>query len=335
MTRIVVLGAGAIGCYVGGRLVAAGCEATFIGRPPAGDAIAKTGLTLSDYQDRRAYIAPDDIEWSSTPEVLAAADIILVCVKSGGTEEAARQIAEHAPEDVTVVSLQNGVSNEKVLQAYCGSRPVLGGMVAFNVVSPKTGHFHQSTEGKVIIEHGEKSAWLVERLNAAGIDAGETGDIKGVKWGKLLLNLNNGLNVLSGVPLVEQLQDRDYRAVLAAAMEETFAVLKKAGITPAAISAARPSVIPRILNLPNWLFRIVAARMLAMDKSARSSMWDDLQRGRVPEIDELNGAVVGLGNSIGISTPVNTGIVLAVKNAFLSGNSPCLKGSELRRLLNI
>lgn len=335
MTKIAIFGAGAIGCYVGGRLAASGNDIIFIGRKRLGDEIGNAGLTLSNLRDERSHIEAGNVRWKTGPNDLSDAEIILVCVKSGGTEEAARHIAQYAPEGAVVVSLQNGVSNDKILRTHCGERHVLGGMVAFNVVSPAAGHFHQSTDGKVIIEAGVRSADLVAKLRDTGIDAGQTNDIEGVKWGKLLLNLNNGLNVLSGLPLVDQLLDQDYRLVLSAAMAETLNVLRSARIEPAVIAAANPSLIVRVLKLPTWIFRILAAQMLAMDKTARSSMWDDLQHDRKSEVDELNGAVVALGKDVGVATPVNSVIVSEVKSAFAARKSPAYSGHQLRALVGI
>ena len=117
-----------------------------------------------------------------------------------------------------------------------------------------------------------------------------------VQWGKLLLNLNNALNALSGLPLATQLADRRWRLLLAAQIEEALAVLKAAGIAPARIEGVPPRLIPSILRLPDWLFRLVARRMLAIDPAARSSMWEDLAARRPTEIDYLQGAILALAD---------------------------------------
>ena len=116
----------------------------------------------------------------------------------------------------------------------------------------------------------------------------------GVLWGKLMLNLNNALNALSGVPLATQLADRRWRLILARQIAEALGVLKAAGIKPARIEGVPPGMIPRILRLPDWLFRRVARRMLAIDPEARSSMWEDLHRHRPTEIGYLQGAILAL-----------------------------------------
>jgi 2-dehydropantoate 2-reductase len=126
-----------------------------------------------------------------------------------------------------------------------------------------------------------------------------------VQWGKLLLNLNNPVNALSDLPLRAQLKDREYRGVLAALQTEALAALKAADIRPVKVTTVSPRMLPHILRLPNWLFTRVAARMLRMDENARSSMWDDVQQGRVTEIDDLCGAVVRLATQYGAPAPLN------------------------------
>ena len=140
---------------------------------------------------------------------------------------------------------------------------------------------------------------LRETLNVPGAPTREHHDMASVQWGKLLLNLNNALNALAGVPLATQLADRRWRLILAAQIREGLRVLKAAGVRPARIEAVPPGLIPRILRLPNWLFRRVAARMLAIDPQARSSMWEDLERRRPTEIDDLQGAILALGKKSG------------------------------------
>ncbi len=169
-------------------------------------------------------------------------------------------------------------------------------MVPFNVVQTREvdgrPRFHRATSGKVLI--GTGIAGLRSLLDVPGLAVGEQADIKAVQWGKLLFNLNNALNALSGLPLATQLADRRWRRLLAAQIEEALAVLRASGIRPARIESVPPGLIPFILRLPDAVFRVAARRMLAIDPQARSSMWEDLERRRSTEIDHLQGAIVTL-----------------------------------------
>ena len=121
----------------------------------------------------------------------------------------------------------------------------------------------------------------------------EHGDIVGVQW-KLVVNLNNAVNALAGIPLAEELSDRRWRLLLARQMDEALAVLKSHGIQPRAVGTIHPRIMALALRLPDPLFRVVAGRMLEVDPDARSSMWDDLEAHRQTEIDHLQGAILPL-----------------------------------------
>ena len=95
-------------------------------------------------------------------------------------------------------------------------------------------------------------------------------DMPAVQWGKLLLNLNNPINALSGLPLREQLLDRGYRSLLAPMQQEALNALRHAGIHPARVTPLPAAWLPHLLRLPTPLFRFLAARMLRIAPQARS-----------------------------------------------------------------
>ena len=317
--RIAVAGAGSIGCYVGGCLTLAGREVTLLLRPALAETIARHGLRISDLDGADRVLAPSEVRLATDPAAaFAEADVVLVTVKSGATEAMAGLIAEHAASGATVVSLQNGVGNVDVLLARLGGMArVVPGMVPFNVVQTSAAgqppRFHRATSGTVQI--GAGVAGLRQALAVKGVAVAESGDMAGVLWGKLLLNLNNALNALAGIPLAAELSDKRWRRLLARQIEEGLKVLEAAGIRPARIEGVPPGSIPRILRLPNWLFRRVAASMLAIDPEARSSMWEDLERRRPTEIGHLQGAILGLAAKTGVRVPLTERIVRLVKEA--------------------
>jgi 2-dehydropantoate 2-reductase len=317
--RIVVAGAGSVGCYVGGCLALAGRDVTLLLRPALAEAIAGAGLRISDLDGMDLRLAPSAVRLATAPEAaFAEADIVLVTVKSGDTAAMAQLIVEHGSSGATVVSLQNGVGNVDVLLARLGGMArVVAGMVPFNVVQTLAAgeppRFHRATGGTIQI--GAGVAGLRAALDVKGAPVAESRDMAGVLWGKLLLNLNNALNALAGMPLAAELADKRWRRLLAAQIEEGLGVLKAAGIRPARIEGVPPGAIPRILRLPGWLFRRVAGRMLAIDPEARSSMWEDLVAGRPTEIDHLQGAILALAAKTRVRVPLTQRIVRLVKEA--------------------
>jgi 2-dehydropantoate 2-reductase len=329
MNNIAILGAGAVGCFVGGKLRANGHRVVFVGRQSTVDTLQQNGLLLTQLDGPQSVVSAEEIEASVDAAIMADCELVLVCVKSQDTEDAARQIARHCAGDTTIVSLQNGVTNARVLARHLGARSIAAGMVGFNVVVGGEGRFHRATEGGIVMKDTVKTRALSDALGASGISAAVHSDMQSILWAKLLLNLNNALNVLSDVPLVEQLSDRSYRLVLALMVDEALTALKAARIRPAAFGKVRPRAIPFILRLPNWAFKRAASAMLAMDPHARSSMWEDLQAKRAPEVDYLNGAVAALAREVGTSAKTNDVVIGLVKSAFDEGRSPKLSGNVL------
>jgi 2-dehydropantoate 2-reductase len=329
--RIAVLGAGSVGCLIGGAWQAAGIDVRFIGRKRLASDIAAHGLTITTNAGWERHFRPDEVRYSTDAATLAGADIITVCVKSADTGEAARDIAAHATPGAVVVSFQNGVSNVEVLKSTLGDRfDVAAGMVPFNCAYLGDGKFHKGVAGSPLC--AEERAILRDVSKAA--DDGPAPlellrDMAGIAWGKLLINLNNATNALSGLTLLEQLRQRDYRRVFAATMREGLRVLDKAGIEPAKIGAVGPRMMPLVIGSPDWLFNNLFVKKWKIDAKARSSMADDLAAGRKTEVDYLNGELVRLAEKLSMDAPVNRAIVRLVHEAE-AGAKP-LGPAELRR----
>jgi 2-dehydropantoate 2-reductase len=300
--RIAIFGAGSVGCFIGGCWQAAGLPITFIGRRSFSDAIAKNGLTVSDYSGWQRHLAA--VDYRTDPADLRKADIIALTVKSGATAEAAREIAEHGRRGATVVSFQNGISNVDVLQRELGGRfEVLRGMVPYNVAYLGDGRFHKGVAGWLYAEDTPEMRKLAGRIGDGPAALNLSHDMLGLAWGKLLINLNNAVNALSGRTLLDQLRQRDYRRVVAASQREGLGLLKQAGIEPAKVGV-NPRILPAVIGSPDWLFNNVFLRRWKIDAKARSSMADDLAADRRTEVDFINGELVSLADRLGVNAPV-------------------------------
>lgn len=315
--KVVVFGAGMIGLYVGG-LLARHADVRFIGRPSMLDPLSE-GLKLTDADGLDLELKPDDFRRSMEPQALADAELVLVTTKSMATGDAADAIARHAPERALIVSLQNGVSNIALLRERLPGRTVLAGMVPFNVAQRTPHHFHRGTGGGLMVEKSEALSAHEKLFSTSSIPLQTRDDMPGVQWGKLLVNLNNAVNALSGVSLAEQLRQRDYRRAWALSLKEGLALLKAAGIEPVDAIAMPLKLMPQIMSLPDSIyFYVVAAAggaKVRVDPHARSSMADDLARGRATEVDYLQGELVRLAERLGRSAPVNAHMVRLVKAA--------------------
>ena len=329
--HFIVLGAGAIGCYVGGRLAAHGQSVCLVGRPHALAPLQAYGLRVSDLDgfDRQVPATAMTLAHSLAQAAPGPDSVILLCVKSGATAAAASELAAACAPGTPVISLQNGVDNVARIAALAPNLNVLAGMVPYNVVL-RGAHVHRATAGPMQWQRDAITERIAPVFNAAGLATVLPPDIRAVQWGKLLLNLNNPVNALSDLPLRQELLDRDCRRVFAALQTEALSVMACAGITPAQVTAVSPTVLPHVLRLPNWLFTRLARRMLQIDATARSSMWDDLEAGRVTEIDALSGAVVRLAAEHGMAAPLNKKMC-----AWLGGPRQRLTGAQMRGLLGV
>jgi 2-dehydropantoate 2-reductase len=323
--RVAILGAGSVGCFIGGAWAAAGLPVTLVGRARIARDIGEHGLTLSDYSGWQTRLG--DVDYRTEPSAITDADIIALTVKSGATEEAAREIAQHGRDGVTVVSFQNGISNVDVLSRELGGRfEVVRGMVPYNVAYLGEGTFHKGVAGDLYAEDRPKTRALAERIGGGPAALRLSDDMLGLAWGKLLINLNNAVNALSGRTLVEELRERDYRRVFAASMREGLRLLDRAKIEPAKVGAVGPRLLPLIVGSPDWLFNNVFLRKWKIDAKARSS---DLVAGRKTEIDYINGELVALADKIGAKAPVNRRIVELIRKA--EAGAPPWAPAALRR----
>ncbi|OEY65464.1 2-dehydropantoate 2-reductase [Marinobacter sp. X15-166B] len=304
--RVVIFGAGSVGCYIGARLLAAGADVVLVGRPRLQTLLQAQPLIATDLTGFRCQLTLPVHRYVGAMAAAGPADLVLVTVKSAATEEAGRQLASHVRSGTPVLSLQNGISNAARLQHMLPAARVLTGMVPFNVLQQAPGHFHQGTEGRLMVELDETLSPALPWFERAGLPLEQRQDMTAVMWSKLLLNLNNPINALSGLPLLEQLSNRDFRRCLAMAQREALAMLKEAGTPTAQLTRLPMAWIPLVMSSPNWLFARLAKQMLAIDPLARSSMWEDLEAGRPTEVDWINGEVVTLAQSLGRPAPVNS-----------------------------
>jgi 2-dehydropantoate 2-reductase len=326
---VIVAGAGSIGCFVGGVLADASRRVSLLARPRVIEEINRNGLRVTSFEGFDRTLKPGQLSLSDDPAIFKDAGAVLVTVKSTDTADIAGLIAQHAPPDAVIVSLQNGVGNVSVLRERLPGRRVLAGMVPFNVIALGEGRFHRATSGDIVIEQDE--AATAAQLSVPHLTMRPAGNIVGVQWGKLLLNLNNALNALSNLPLREQLAQRSWRALFADQMAEGLAAMKAEGIRPVASTPVPPALTPHLLRLPDAVFRLLLGRTMKIDPEARSSMWEDLQRGRRTEVDYLQGVIAQIAGRHGLQVPLSARIVGLIKRAEADGKgSPGLTPEQIR-----
>ena len=288
--KIAVMGAGAVGCWFGGMLARAGHEVTLVARAGHVEAIRRDGLLMESASSRaqvRVHAAPD-------ASAVAQAALVLFCVKSTATEAAGASIAPWLAPACTLVSLQNGVDNAERLQAAAG-RPALAAVVRVATEMAGPGHVRHHGGGELTLADGEPGRRLAEVLRPAGITVRLSGNLAGEQWTKLTVNCAlNALSAIAQKPFGPLLRVEGVDPLMRLVVEECLAVARAAGVRPAG---------------DPW----EALRRSASQVGQSSSMAQDLARGRPGEIDHLNGYVVRRGENLGVPTPANRCLQVAIR----------------------
>lgn len=333
-TKIAILGAGSIGCYLGGLLASQGLDVIFIGREKLKRATQENGLTLTHFSRANIEIEPRDIVVETSPNRLSECEIILICTKSQDTALAAANIKEFAPPKSHVISCQNGVANIPILQENLKSKQhiLIGTIVPFNVTPSGMGRFHCGTDGPLHFSR-QLPSFIEQAFEATGQAVLSGGNFEGDQWAKLIVNLNNGLNALSGTTLHNSLMQKPYRKALHMCLTEAINIIASSGISVGHFNGRSPKSLLRTLSLPNWAYKVVMQKIVKIDAKARSSMLDDLEAGRPSEINFLQGEIVKQAKKINHKAPYNQIILDAVGTAFKTGESPKLSGKDILDLL--
>lgn len=328
-----IVGAGSIGCYLGAHLCQDNAlDVKFFGRETMALELAAHGLSVTSYNHQTYFAQP--VAFFSSLNSLIECDLVLLTVKATALVPMLSQLKRFLRPQVPVVAMQNGIGIGEML-AQDLPNPVLRAIVPFNVVKNSAGQFHRATSGNIVWQHNEFKVvnYVISVFNRLQLQVELCTDITRAEYGKLLLNLNNALNAISGLPLQQELMDKDFRLLLSYAMQEWLTICARTGTRPVSYTRLPNTMLPWLLRLPTPLFRRIAASMLTMDAQARSSMWDDLQAKKRTEIMFLNGAVVRLGQLHQLPTPVNTLLVEQIKR-LESGEVLQLTAKELLRQLN-
>ncbi|HWJ75721.1 MAG TPA: 2-dehydropantoate 2-reductase [Kaistia sp.] len=289
--RIVVMGAGAVGCYFGGMLALAGHAVTLVARPVHVAAIRHDGLLIerADGPHRVHLAATED------PDAVATAELVLFCVKSTDTELAGETIRPHLRAGTAIWSLQNGVDNAERLARTLG-RPVSASVVYVAAGMAGPGHVRHHGRGELIVEPGPGNDLAAAAFTEAGLPVTVSVDVATALWTKLVINCAyNAISAISGLPYGGFVGEPGVSDMMRDVVEECRAVAAATGI-----------------RLPDDLWHQVRAIATTM-KGQMSSTAMDLARGRPTEIDHLNGYVVAKGAEHGVATPVNRALLLLVK----------------------
>jgi 2-dehydropantoate 2-reductase len=296
--RVLVLGAGGVGGYFGGRLRRADQQVTVLARGAHAAAIRRRGLIVRSALDGEWVVHPEVVEQVGGP----AADVVLLTVKAFDTEAVLAQARPAIGPRTVVLSLQNGVVSAETIERAYGPGHAVGGVAYVFATIEAPGIISHRLAGSIAL--GELDGTVTERVKglrdalvAAGVATDLSTDILRVLWEKyVFICAQAGMTALTRQP-IGVLRDipaawRMYREIL----DEVTALGRKCGVGLAAdaVDAA-----------------LAAAAALAPE--ARSSLASDLTAGKRLELEELHGHAVRLGERLGVPTPMTFAVYAALK----------------------
>ncbi len=315
--KALIIGAGAIGCLVGGKLAQAGHEVTLAARPGTAAIIRQQGVEMHDSRGRHHITAIAAAGSIAAAFHLAAYDLAILTVKSYDTATALNefvQVAGSAPPPV--LSLQNGVGNEEALATALGGANVLAGVITtpVSVLGPAVVQVDKPAYTLGLSPwHADAPAPLVDAtqtaLTQAGFSVTRYADAQSMKWTKLLMNMmgNAVCAILDMTPAQEMAEDVLVDLEIDA-WREALAVMQAANIRPANLGGYPFRLLaPLIRTLPKPLLRSALRVKAGGARGGKMpSLHIDLHSGRKQsEVAWLNGAVAKKGEEVGVRTPIN------------------------------
>ncbi len=301
--HVIIVGAGALGSYVGG-LLSRVTRVSLIGREPHLTVIRENGLRITGLTDDIfhpvAAINPEDIP----PET---GKVFIFTVKGYNTDFAVHTILQFVQEDDVFLTLQNGVGNDEILREHFGKKGILAGVTSNGITFAGPGHIIHAGTGETVIgaldqEYDEIALDLTELFNEAGIQTRVTRNICGEVWAKLIVN-----TAINPITAITHLRNGEVLA-----HPELLETVE--GVVNEVVRTAREHSI----RLPPCDMLEKTLGVLKNTANNKSSMLQDVERGRRTEIDFINGAVVRYAREAGIEVPLNntlTAMVKAIENA--------------------
>lgn len=297
--RIVVLGAGAVGCFFGGVLARAGKDVLLIARDNHVQAIKKNGLFM-ECQTFQEHVT---IEASSRIEDIADADLILCCVKSPDTERAIREIKALIKSDTLILSLQNGVDNAERISQVVPNK-VISAVVYVAAGMGGNGHVKHFGRGELIIGVANQAESISSELQeiceiflSANIPCAVSNNIQRELWLKFLVNCSyNGISAIGQITYGEMAQQENTWQLINDLTTEFLLVAHHENIDISEDEAQR-----------------VNEQIAKTMAGQRSSTAQDLLRHKPTEIDYLNGLIVRKAKEHGLKVPNHQAIYTLVK----------------------
>jgi 2-dehydropantoate 2-reductase len=312
------MGCGAVGGVIAGGLLRAGHNLEIVTHNAQSAAAINTdGLRVTTPEGMWTVPATAHVHLD---DVAGTFDAAYLAMKATEVEQSARAVAGRLSPEGYVVTLQNGVVEDRVA-GILGRERVVGALVGWGTTMHAPGVYEMTSRGELVI--GELDGRVTPRaqqvkavLDAAAPTTVST-NIYGVLWSKLAINcVITTLGAVSGQLLGDMLRRRDVRRLALVLISEVVDVAQAQGITlepvGGTLDLARLYLLPnrRAAGFsPNLVTKHVIILLVGIKfRRLKSSMLQSLERGRRPEIDFMNGYVVAKGREVSVDTPANAAL---------------------------
>ena len=292
--RIAIMGSGGVGAYVGSRLQAAGEDVVFIARGAHLAALQKDGLRVE------SPVHPlhlPTVKAVQEPSMVGPVDLIIFAVKLGDTETAARSLAPMLGTETRILTLQNGIDSVDLITPHIGAAKVRGGVIYVSAVIDRPGVIRSPGGLHVIVAdaaHGDPvmADFFAACARAMALDAKPSDAIAVTLWEKFIaLTSLSGTTSLLRASMGQILAHPETRILQRQLVDEAVAVGRAAG------QVTRADLADEIM-----------AKLASMPYAFRSSMSEDLERGKPLELRWLSGRVHALGLEFGVPTPGHSAV---------------------------
>jgi len=315
MAQHLIFGAGLIGGFMAGSFASNGLAVSVVGRETMRQRFAGD-FTVTDYNGHEAIVSNINfIASGEKPEI--EFDFIWLTVKCTGLVQALIDLKPYVSDNTVILSCQNGLGSDAAVKAVFPENIVRRVIMTSNVALQSDVHLHRGSQGDLFVEAHvcDDGRNLADTVSTELLVAQHIENIEAYSWAKLQLNLANAVNALADIPVKQMLEQRGFRKIIAMAMQELIEVAHAKGIVLPKIAAVPMHLVPKVLNTPDWLFKLLGSKMMDIDPTVRTSMWWDLSGNRLTEVDVLNGAVVKEGMKLGFACPINQRIVDYIHHA--------------------
>lgn len=314
--RTLIVGIGALGGLVAARLQAAGAPARLAARnAESAEGLRASGLRVTGVGGEASVSSPDVAALEDYPGG-ERFDLIVLATKAQDAIEAAPRLVPLLAPGGTLLPIQNGGVSQILAERF-GAELVLGGLSNLGATMSAPGRYEQRNAGHILIgelaEGGQARAERVRAWLGQAVEVRVTPNMRGAAWSKLLLNCSvTTIGAVAGRTMRGYIGHPEGRALFDRAYGEALAVALASGARPERmlVDPVPPHWDGR--RAPGGAHEAWIGQVLDAYGDLKPSMLQDFERGRITEIDFINGYVVDLGRRFGVETRANAAIVDAV-----------------------